>query len=205
MHLASFFEWHHLCRLDQPWLIVGKGPTFAERSRHDLDGYNVLTLNDAIVHLPQAAVAHFTDWEAFVRCVDAIGASACVVCLPWHPHFAFKPAEHSLPELLTWGGAQIQSLAQRVVYYHASTARGRGRIPGEPMVPVKFFSAEAALSLLAIAGVKVVRTLGVDGGTEYAPEFAGLTPLENGRPSFDAQFLRMRQTAAKYGVDLKAL
>jgi hypothetical protein len=203
LNLVSFFEWHDLCRADLPWLILGKGPSFAARSRYDLAGYNVLTLNDAITYHTQADVAHFVDYEAFLRCTPALRACSATIAMPWHPHMEFKPADESLPELLV--GAGHADLAPRVAYYHASTARSRGRLPLEPLVHVKFFSAEAALSLLAVAGARVVRTLGVDGGRDYAPEFAGLKPLENGARSFDAQFLRMRQTAAKHKVDFRAL
>jgi hypothetical protein len=62
-----------------------------------------------------------------------------------------------------------------------------------PVVPVTYFSAEAALGLLVGAGVQTVRSLGVDGGTTYAADFADLsetTRLANTQPSFDKQFAR---------------
>jgi hypothetical protein len=54
-------------------------------------------------------------------------------------------------------------------------------------------------------GVKTVRTLGIDGGTQYAGEFEGLPELQNSLPSFDAQFRELEDIVAKWGIDYDPL
>lgn len=189
-----------------PWLIVGKGPSFSSRARYDFSRYAVMTLNDAICEVTdtEADVAHFIDLEAFLRCLPVLRRRPNVmIALPWRPHVRFKPSAHSLGHHVV--EEKLQDLEDRILYYHSSTAGVRRSPEGAPIVEVKYFSAEAALSLLALGGAKVVRTLGVDGGTQYAREFSGLQPLENGRRSFDLQFPRMRATAKKFRVNFRAL
>jgi hypothetical protein len=75
-------------------------------------------------------------------------------------------------------------------------------------VKASYFSAEAALNLLAVAGVRRVRTLGVDGGSDYSRDFDDLkekTLLANGRPSFDLQFEGFARTILDTGVDVAPL
>jgi hypothetical protein len=54
-------------------------------------------------------------------------------------------------------------------------------------------------------GVRKVRTLGVDGGSEYAPDFEGLASLRNDVPSFDAQFREIEDIVAHHGIDYDPL
>lgn len=211
--LKSFFEYWDSLWLKHPeidelkkrqrWLILGKGPTFADRDRYDLKRYFKLCLNDSVRFMPEE-YAHFVDWEAFERCVPYMGSDIHVI-MPWHPHVGFKPSTHSLPELLV--RHDYGFFLDRTAYYHAATAKGRGAGPGDPIVPLKNFSAEAAVWLLAMAGVKTIRTLGVDGGTGYAREFldAGLTPLENGRKSFDSQTAEIAKAVEKFELDYRPL
>ena len=70
------------------------------------------------------------------------------------------------------------------------------------------FSAEAALSLLALAGASTVRSLGVDGGAAYSPAFDDLrdtTLLANGRQNFNLQFRGSAKTIMSTGVDYAPL
>jgi hypothetical protein len=76
------------------------------------------------------------------------------------------------------------------------------------VVQATYFSAEAALGLLALGGVRRVRSLGVDGGEAYSGEFAdlhGSTLLANGQPSFDLQFQGIARTILRTGVDFAPL
>jgi hypothetical protein len=73
---------------------------------------------------------------------------------------------------------------------------------------VKSFSAEAALNLLAMAGVRRVRSLGIDGGSAYSGAFADLaetTLLNNGHESFDRQFAQFARIIQRTGVDYAPL
>jgi hypothetical protein len=61
------------------------------------------------------------------------------------------------------------------------------------------------LNVLGEMGVKKVRSLGIDGGGSYGTEFSGMTPLENGRPSFDAQFREIEDIVRERDMDYDPL
>ena len=61
------------------------------------------------------------------------------------------------------------------------------------------------MNILGEMGVKKVRTLGIDGGTQYAGEFKDLPELQNSLPSFDAQFRELEDIVAKWGMDYDPL
>lgn len=206
--MQSFFDWFR----DQagashsPWLVLGKGPSFSRRSAFDLSGFRTLSLNHVVRELP-VDVAHAIDLEVVWACADAIESNASHVVLPWIPHVGHRPGDRTLAE---WSRAVpvLRRLRERgrLLWYNASSSP-RHR-PGSPVVPVAFFSAEAALNLLALAGARRVRSLGVDGGTSYGREFADLkghTLLANGQPSFDRQFQKLADTIFRTGVDFAPL
>jgi hypothetical protein len=129
------------------------------------------------------------------------------VVMPWYPHHTNRPGNRTLAD---WAHhlAVLQRLEQagRLLWYDLGTARRRYG-PG-PTVPAPYFSAEAVLSLLALAGARHVRSLGVDGGAAYSPEFAQLretTLLNNGHRSFDTQFQGFARTIMQTGVDFAPL
>jgi hypothetical protein len=75
-------------------------------------------------------------------------------------------------------------------------------------VQATYFSAEAAVNLLAHAGSRRIRTLGVDGGVEYSGEFTdlqGRTLLANGQTAFDLQFQGIARTILRSGIDFAPL
>jgi hypothetical protein len=75
-------------------------------------------------------------------------------------------------------------------------------------VEVRFFSSEAALRLLALAGAKRIRSLGIDGGASYSKEFTDLTKttlLSNTRSTFDRQFEEIARIIMTTGVDYAPL
>jgi hypothetical protein len=78
----------------------------------------------------------------------------------------------------------------------------RGKLP---TVRVRLFSAVAGLNILALARVKRVYTLGIDGGTEYAKCVPAADRLANGQDSFDVQFKELRRTHRVLGVKLQPL
>jgi hypothetical protein len=91
----------------------------------------------------------------------------------------------------------------RLLWYNLSTARRRQQRDGSPVVGVRYFSVEAALNLLAIAGAREIRTLGIDGGASYSARFRDLndtTLLANSRSSFDEQFQEIAKTIRTTGI-----
>ena len=186
---------------ERPWLMLGKGPSFAKLRGVDTSRFRLLALNHVVRERP-VDIAHAIDLDVVQDCADAIDAHAGVLWMPAHPHVDCKPSAKPLWE---WMGEipLLQKLARegRLAWYNASTWKQPE--PGSPLIEVRFFSAEAALAALAAAGARVVRSLGVDGGNRYAAQFGDLndtTLLANGHPSFDRQFEGIARTIRRTGV-----
>jgi hypothetical protein len=186
---------------DRPWLMLGKGPSFRKHRNVDTTGFGVLGLNHVVRERP-VDIAHAIDLDVVHECADAIARHAGVLWMPAHPHVDCRPSERPLWDWVSEIPVLRMLAAQgRLAWYNATTSRRP--VPGGPMVNVKFFSAEAALDALALCGVKTVRSLGIDGGTQYSAEFADLvdsTLLSNGQVSFDRQFEQLARIIQRTGV-----
>ena len=205
--MRHFFEWFsEFHRPEEPWLILGKGPSFALRERYDLSGYHLLSLNH-VVREQAVLLAHAIDLNVVEACGEVLESNAGFLVMPWYPHVENRPGSRSLDELRsTLPMLRRLADAGRLLWYDLRTSPARHG-PG-PVVQATYFSAEAALSLLALAGARRVRTLGVDGGTEYSNQFEDLstkTLLANGRTSFDVQFEGFARTILDTGVDVATL
>jgi len=147
------------------------------------------------------------DLDVVDACGEALLHQAGHVVLPWYPHVANAPGARPLPDLLgTHSILRRLAAERRLLWYDLRTAPRRHG-PG-PVVDASFFSAEAAVSLLALAGVRRVRSLGVDGGAGYSADFEDLadrTLLANGQPGFDLQFQGIARTILRTGVDFAPL
>jgi hypothetical protein len=188
----------------RPWLILGKGPTFRKFRPQHAQTYGILALNHVAREVKSDA-ALMMDLDVFQTCADRIMANADFILMPWRPHIDFRPTEKTLLDLLE-EEPLLRSLDEqnRLVVFNAQTASDFEQFPGEPVTPIKFFSAEAALNLLVSKGASNIRTLGVDGGAAYSPSFSDLedtTLLANGRANFDQQF-RMFAEVLKRTPDL---
>jgi hypothetical protein len=206
--MQSFFEWFDAKGIDpnQPWLILGKGPSFAKRKEHDLSSYHIMSLNH-VVREQAVTVAHMIDYNVVDACGEAILTNAKYLVLPWIPHVNNRPGRRNLEELARMNTVLRKLNEQgRLLWYNHSMARERHG--DSPVVRVKFFSAEGALNLLAQAGARTIRSLGVDGGAAYSQDFGDLkdkTLLANGRKSFDQQFEEIARTIAVTGIDYSPL
>jgi hypothetical protein len=205
--LRSFFDWFDQTQNPSAsWLILGKGPSFALRDQHDLSAYKTISLNHVVREQP-VDVAHIIDIDVVVECAESLLANAKMVVLPWYPHVSCTAGQISLEQ---WCH-QIPALAQlategRLCWYDLSTSMVREG--NKPVVQATYFSAEAALSLLALAGARTIRTLGVDGGNQYAQRFEDLseiTRLSNGHQTFDLQFQGMAKTIHQAKLDFAPL
>jgi hypothetical protein len=205
--VQPFFQWFAgKIQPSEPWLILGKGPSFASRGRFDLSRFHLLSLNHAVREQP-VLVAHVIDLEVIQSCGHAIEKNAGVLVMPWYPHSANLVGQRTLEEIAeelpVLRGLNAEG---RLLWYDLSTSPVRH---GEwPIIEATYFSAEAALNLLAIAGAQQVRSLGVDGGSTYSGAFEDLrnsTLLANGRPNFDLQFGGFARTILRTGVDFAPL
>lgn len=188
---------------DKPWLLVGKGPS-ADKLAQGLPvhGLHIFTLNDAISLVERARIAHLIDVEVWDRCGYDIEARADYLLVPDRLHVACKAS--ALPVGVFVTGRCRWYDAQGCVVTYKKWPQTID-VPGRPprAVACRYFSAEAALSILGELGVKRVYTIGIDGGTGYAQAFSHLQPLENGRPSFDVQEQAHRAIALHYGMEVK--
>ena len=206
--MQSFFEWFAAKGIgpNQPWLILGKGPSFAERNEADLRPYHTMSLNHVVREQP-VTVAHMIDFDVVDGCGESLLKNAQFVVLPWVPHINNRPGRHNLAELAQSHSLlrQIDEQGRLLWYNHSKTRQRHG---DSPVVQVRFFSAVAAVNLLALAGVRKIRSLGIDGGATYSQEFDDLkekTLLANNRSSFDRQFEEIAKTIAMTGIDYAPL
>ncbi len=205
--MRSFFDWLRSEGPDPaPWLILGKGPSFDLRHGHDLRSFRLLSLNHVVRELP-VDVAHMIDIDVVTACADAITTQAKVLVMPWVPHVKNQVGEKTLADWLADLPVLRELDAQgRLLWYDLRTASQRHGT--DPVVRATYFSAEAALDLLAQAGVAKVRSLGVDGGAAYGNAFDDLkdvTRLNNGHPTYNLQFQGFAATLHTTGVDYAPL
>jgi glycosyl transferase family 8 len=186
----------------KPWLLLGKGPTFARRTDFPLREYNLMGLNNVVAE-QEVDVCHIIDIDVVEKCSDALMDNCRFLVTARRPHIRFRPGERRLEDYFE-DLPILRELDEhgRLVWYNAATSAPVG---DSPQIGVRFFSSEAAMNLLGEMGVKKVRTLGIDGGTQYSTEFKNLPELQNGLPSFDAQFRELEDIVAKRGIDYDPL
>jgi hypothetical protein len=208
IEMLSFFEWFEKKNVDKnrPWLILGKGPSFSKRKEFDLSPYDTLSLNHA-VREQVVTVAHMIDFDVVDACGETILTNTQYLVLPWFPHVNNRPGHRNLAELARMNTVlrKLNEHGRLLWYNHSRAPRQHG---DSPVVRVKFFSAVAALNLLVQAGVRTIRSLGIDGGATYSDEFTDLkdkTLLSNRRSSFDRQFEEIARTIALTGIDYAPL
>lgn len=190
----------------KPWLILGKGPSFSQRSEFNLGAFNLLSLNH-VVRQQKVDVAHIIDLDVVEDCGESLLHNCQWLLMPRRPHVHFAPSQVFLLEDFIQASPILRELDSqgRLVWYNLSSGEPVGN---SPVIDVRDFGSEAAFNLLAQLGVKIVRSLGIDGGRGYSSAFNDLetkTHLAAGHSSFDSQFTEMLQTAHKHGMDYAAL
>lgn len=189
----------------RPWLLVGKGPSLDRHLEWDLDPFYILTLNHAC-RVIKPTLAHFTDLEALAECIEELLDEGVGIVAPWHPHVNFHPSPNNLGDYIRNDAVtRLDEAARRNLLFTYNSTRSRTKVAAFRTVPVRFFSAVAGLNLLALSGVRSVRSLGVDGGTKYANLMDEKDCLANGQTSFDRQFDEMRKTVANHKLEYRSL
>lgn len=203
--MIEFFSWMKLeDRSSKPWLMFGKGPTF-ERHREvpDLDEKFLTVGLNHICRQRNVLLTHMIDANVLGE-VAGIQDKTKFIIMPWQPHVEFRPTPKTLDKFVEASPVLQQvEKEERLIWYNCST--GSKPRPGSPGVGVSWFSAEAVVRMLAMAGVKVLRTLGVDGGNQYATSFKDITPFRGGHNTFDKQNEPIRATVKQFGVDYSPL
>jgi hypothetical protein len=210
------------------------GPDFAGSDlRSTLHGWRTFGLNHVCREV-RVDVAHAIDFDVVEHCGARLLTHAGVVVMPWHPHVpdtrrpdwvrqAVRVSPLTLEEHAD-AHPVLRQLARdgRLLWYNLSSAapsgadqaqtqepgQRPGARPDSPVVRGRHFSAVAALNLLAMAGARTVRSLGVDGGTAYGSPFADLadrTRLAGGQRTYDLQFPEIGRTLVTTGLSYAPL
>lgn len=206
--MHDFFTWmERTGAAAEPWLILGKGPSLSKLEQFDTKPFRRFALNHVVRDIP-VDLAHCIDIDVIDACAATLADNCRALVMPWHPH---RNQRYHPKTLAEWAD-EIPLLGRlreegRLLWYNLI---GTGAKPhaGSPAVEVKYFSGEAAVNLLATAGVRMARSLGVDGGASYAERFTdlnGTTLLANGRSDFDRQFARIAGILLRTGMDFAPL
>ncbi len=205
--MIELMEWARTVQLPpRPWLVLGKGPTFSRRGEFDLGQYNLVSLNHVVREM-KVHVAHMIDVDVVEACGPRLLEHCDWLLMPRRPHVNFDPSRVLLLEDFVSAIPVLRELDARgrLVWYNLSSGPPVG---DSPVIRASFFSSEAALNVLAAIGARTVRSLGVDGGRAYSPDFRdleGKTRLAAGQPSFDLQFRKIAETVIEAGLDYAPL
>lgn len=189
---------------DKPWLLLGKGPTFARRDEFDLDDYNLLSLNHVVREI-KVTVAHTMGVHIVEACAEALSRNCDYLVMPRRP-FESGRLQRSLEEYLP-GVPILRELdeAGRLIWYNYELSPPVGR---SPVMFGRYSSSVAALCILATMGQKTVYSLGLDGGRLYSPSFTDLRSIDL-QPArdhpYDRQFGELNRIRLAFGIDLVPL
>lgn len=183
------------------WLVLGKGPSYASFDKTYLSKYFTCSLNH-VVREHSVDLAHAIDIDVVRQCGEAIARNARFLILPYHPHEHCVASERTIHHFVQEIPV-LQSLKDqgRLVWYNLATAKKQ--VGTSPMIEAWNFSAEAAIDILATCGARTIRSLGIDGGDQYASCFDDLratTLLVNMQTSFDSQFLQIAKIIRQKGI-----
>ena len=208
LNILSIEEWAKKFDINtKEWLLLGKGPSFSEVGSVNLSQYFSCSLNHVVREIP-VTLAHMIDIDVVLDCANDLEKNAQYLIIPYYPHKNSKPTSKSIFEyILEIPILEKFARSGRLVAYNLSTSNRIVELGGSA-IPVKFFSAEAALNILVRAKVSSVRSLGVDGGNTYSNKFHDLnekTLLVNGQDSFSKQFKGMAKTIRQSGIHYSPL
>ncbi len=204
--MQNFIDWMADNPSDLPWLLIGKGPSFNKIADYDTTKYRKLVLNHAIT-LQKAEICHVIDIDIIEPLAEVIKKNARFLLMPFYPHVDNSAGELSLSD---WESKipllREMNAEKRLIWYNSSTSLIHKK--NYPIIPVKFFSADAVVALLVSSGEKTLRSIGIDGGQYYSNAFDSLkekTLLANDRQSFNSQFIAIANSLDKFGATLTPL
>lgn len=201
--MIEVIEWgRSLVADERPWLVLGKGPSFACHEEFDVGRFRLFGLNHVVREL-RVDVAHAIDVDVVEACAAQLIDHCRWLLMPRFPHVKHRPTRHPLEHFVE----NIPVLRElegerRLVWYNLDWA---APAPGSPVIPVRHFSSEAALSILGLIGAKEVYSLGIDGGRRYSARFSTSTLLANRQPSFDVQFQELERITKEFGMEYRPL
>ena len=138
--LPDFFSWFAAqddAWRRQPWLGLGKGPSFAKLGQFDTRPFLRFGLNHVITEA-RVDVAHAIDIEVVLACAPLLQAQSGALLMPWLPNVGSRPGRKTLQE---WAG-EVPALAAlasqgRLLWYNraCSPAHGDSRVARRRRAP----------------------------------------------------------------------
>jgi hypothetical protein len=148
-------------------------------------------------------VTHVIDANVLEEVPNMADRSEFLV-MPMHPHFEFRASQKTLVEMLPVNPV-LKAFEDRGALLWSNLSTWPKAECTSPVVRVAFFSAEAAIQLLARSGIRKIRTLGVDGGASYAKSFSDIQAFRGGHKTFDLQTKYIEATVREFQVDFEPL
>lgn len=187
-------------------LILGKGPSLTENAfRKYRKDKVVIGINQASLKLP-VDYAFFIDIEPYLEIQGSLVSRKVKVILPFHPNkrSRFSNRSRQMPENLIELMQINKPLMEINKYgglYYFYTHIKRGRTLNN-VFPPNLVSLSSLLQILAVCGIKTVKTLGVDGGQNYSTTLSGpqKTQLKKG---YDKQFPIIKGLAMQNDIVLE--
>ena len=205
--MISFFDWFMTCvSARTPWVVMGKGPSF---SRHkllppDAIGNNFTMGLNHVCRERNVFVTHAIDLQVIDE-IENLENRTDFLVMPWHPHIDFRATGETLADIVDRHSVLAKFYGDRRLLWYNLSSWPKEPQYGSPVVKVHHFSAEAAIRMLAMCGVRTIRTLGIDGGDKYAEEFKDIRPFRGGHSSFSIQQHDIDDVVSSYNLDLKRL
>ena len=192
----DFFNEYHWD--GRPFLLVGMGPSFSRIHDFDISIYNTMGINKVVREIP-VDICHIIDFYIVDKIANEIEKNSKYLVLPYFPHFGYRPnfcltAQEVSRKLR-------QSIKDKILCYNLSTMRFN--IGKSPTIEAHYFNAEASLNLIAHLGCKVVKAIGIDGGTSRAGAFSDHGPCDP--RGFDLQWDNMARTIRRFNLDYSNL
>lgn len=202
-HAIDVFEWSRTqLSADTPFVVLGKGPSFSLRHQHDLSGCQLVSLNHT-VREQRVQIAHMIDIDVVEDCEDCLWDNCEWLIVPRRPHVNCRPTPLTLEDFVqTMPILARFAAAGRLLTYSLWSDRSDRR----PAKVQGTFSGSVVVNLLGQLGVKHVRLLGVDGGTDYSTAFHDLnekTLFRNQHTSFDIQFSEIQKSVEEYAMSVQ--
>ncbi|MBC8416860.1 hypothetical protein H8E06_00840 [bacterium] len=172
---------------DKPVLFVGKGPSFDLKDKILLSKYNVIALNHSLEKLDGADMCNIIDIDVVDDLGEQLYEKAKNVSLPFCPHVKWKATSKTLPEFIKEYDV-LQRLENEGRLYFYNLSSGPVRHDAGILYPACINSGDTLYNIVGQTKPREkVYSIGVDGGSNYSEEFSHITPLRNGRASFDDQ------------------
>lgn len=207
--MQNFFNWL-TNKLDKPWLIIGKGPSFNKRQHINLNDYYTLGLNH-VATVQHVIVNMVLDYDVIEE--SGINILNCdYLLMPWIPQNWHKlpPYHHKAYNDLQWFTQNDEIIGEankrnKLLWFNLNRAKVK-KENGGPIVQATHFSGDVAVHALSIGGVKTIKTIGLDGGRSYAPEFK-MAALRRFRPNdtYNAQDKPIQKHITNYKIDFEKL